>query len=52
MNDLCMTCSHCYYSYGNYLCEYEGEDDISSEYYDDEPVTRCEKYSEYQEDLQ
>ena len=50
MNDLCITCSHCYYSYGIYLCEFEGDEDISKEYYDDEPVTHCESYKEYQED--
>ena len=50
MNDLCMTCSYCYYSYGTYLCEYEGDDKVPDEYYEDEEVYHCELYVEYQEE--
>ena len=50
MNDLCMTCLHCYYSYGIYLCAYEGDDDVPEDYYNDEPVSNCELYVEYQEE--
>ena len=42
-NNICWSCHNSYVEYGCLLCKKEG-DDISQEYYDDAPVTRCKYY--------